>query len=213
MNKSKLLLSPFVFFWNFLLFTLTFFSLSSLHTNTSCFMILHFLILLFFASLLSITLMPMAEHYQDGCCSLMDREPGAKSGTLLARSCPSICPWQHPHVSVKPHMIKDYHYSQLLIPICSLGCICCLYPVMVHSEGKVCELCLLYCSSTHIFTAFPATTSLATIPPELSLLPFLLHCSKSPNPSYPLLPSVLTCVSISVMQISKGLLLSEVTHF
>lgn len=61
----RTLLSPFVFFWNFPLFTLTYFSLYSLYTNTPCFIILHFLVSSFpFSHLhLCIMLMPMSGHY------------------------------------------------------------------------------------------------------------------------------------------------------
>lgn len=109
---------------------------------------------------LSIMLMPVSEHYQDRCCSWRDREPGAKSRTLLTRTCPSICPLQHTNVSVNRIRWYLYHYAQLLIPVCSLDCSCCLDPVMLLSQGGgVCDLCSSLCSSTHIFTALPASTS------------------------------------------------------
>lgn len=44
----------------------------------------------------------LSESHQDRCCSLQDREPGAKHGSMagragasLARTHPSICPLQH----------------------------------------------------------------------------------------------------------------------
>lgn len=95
-----------------------------------------------------------------------------------------------PYVSVNPVRSWVYHSTQLLIPVCSLGSICCLYPVTLLSEGKVCKLCSSHSSSTRIFTAFPATTLVSKhySPPNRVCCHSHFPVEGSPNPSYPLLP-------------------------
>lgn len=168
-----------------------------------------------FASLLSFMLMPMLEHYQERCCSLRDREPGAKSGTLLTRTCPSICPWQHPCVSVKLHMIKG-------LPLFTAFNFCLfsgLYLLSIPSHGSFRSEGLWALFITLLFhTHFHCLPCLS-----FSLYPLFpqnwgcchSYCPVvgSPNPSYLLLPlSAQVCICFSDAN-QQRTSLSEVTHF